>query len=119
MASEAFDLGYGVTVRKTCSVGWAAYPWCRSAFEAICAEESIALADAALYRAKAMGRNLGVGIVANDAAGRTPDKITLTALQEAKSPITRVIKSECPAPGGAADGELEATQPHPISDPSL
>ena len=61
MAAEPFDLGHGITVRKTCSVGWAAYPWSRGAFEAICAEESIALADAALYRAKALGRNQGVG----------------------------------------------------------
>ena len=55
MASEPFDLGHGITVRKTCSVGWSAYPWCRGAFEAICAEETIALADAALYQAKGSG----------------------------------------------------------------
>ena len=73
MASEPFDLGHGISVRKTCSVGWAAYPWSRSAFEALCAEESIALADAALYRAKALGRNQGVGIVATDAASQNPD----------------------------------------------
>ena len=64
MASDPFDLGQGITVKKTCSVGWAAYPWSRGAYEAICAEESIALADAALYQAKALGRNQGVGIVA-------------------------------------------------------
>src|ERR1700745_445251 len=77
MASEPFDLGHGITVRKTCSVGWAAYPWSRSAFEAICAEECIALADAALYRAKALGRNQGVGIVASDAASKQPEAIDL------------------------------------------
>ncbi len=52
MASELFDLGHGISVSKTCSVGWAAYPWSRGAYEAICAEESIALADAALYKAR-------------------------------------------------------------------
>ena len=70
MAAEPFDLGHGVSVSKTCSVGWAAYPWSRGAYEAICAEESIALADAALYLAKALGRNQGVGIVSTDAAAR-------------------------------------------------
>src|SRR5580693_8503455 len=35
MASEAFDLGHGVEVRKTCSVGWAPYPWSRGAYEAV------------------------------------------------------------------------------------
>ena len=33
MSSEPFDLGHGIAVRKTCSVGWAAYPWCRRAYE--------------------------------------------------------------------------------------
>ena len=33
MASEPFDLGHEILVRKTCSVGWAAYPWSRGAFE--------------------------------------------------------------------------------------
>jgi diguanylate cyclase (GGDEF)-like protein len=117
MASEAFDLGHGITVRKTCSVGWAAYPWCRGAFEALCAEESIGLADAALYRAKAMGRNLGVGILPNDAAGRNPDAITLASLQEVKSPLTRVVRTECPAPGTATEAELEGT--HPVNNPRL
>jgi two-component system sensor histidine kinase ChiS len=114
MASEPFELGHGVSVRKTCSVGWAAYPWCRGAFEAICAEESIELADTALYRAKAMGRNLGVGIVANDAAVRNPENVRLLSVQDAKSSLARTIRTECPAPGVTADAELEST--HPINN---
>jgi len=94
ISAEPFDLGHGIKVRKTCSVGWAPYPWCRSAFEALCAEESIALADAALYRAKALGRNLSVGLVASAAAGRNPDAISLASVQVANSPLTRIIKTE-------------------------
>ena len=93
MASEPFDLGQGITVKKTCSVGWAAYPWSRGAYEAICAEESIALADAALYRAKALGRNQGVGIVATDAASKNPEAITLSSVRENNSPLTRTIRT--------------------------
>src|SRR5258708_37240521 len=63
MAMDDFDLGHGISVRKTCSVGWAPYPWSRSAFEAICAEESMALTDAALYRAMAPGINQTFAIV--------------------------------------------------------
>jgi len=83
-------------VKKTCSVGWAAYPWSRGAFEAICAEESIALADAALYRAKALGRNQGVGIVATDAAGKNSEAINLTTIREGGPPLARTIRTECP-----------------------
>ena len=96
IASEPFDLGHGVAVNKTCSVGWAAYPWSRGAYESLCAEESIALADAALYHAKALGRNQGIGIVATEAAGQNPEAITLASVRETHSSFTRIIKTECP-----------------------
>jgi diguanylate cyclase (GGDEF)-like protein len=96
IASEPFDLGHGISVRKTCSVGWAAYPWCRTAYEAICAEESIALADAALYRAKAMGRNQGVGIVASDEANRKPETIEFVSIRENDSALARMIRTAGP-----------------------
>jgi len=107
MSAEAFDLGHGISVRKTCSVGWAAYPWCRGAFEALCAEEAIELADAALYRAKALGRNLGIGIVANDAAISNPAAITLLLVQQPSSPVARTIRTECPARGTLPPLEFE------------
>ncbi len=99
MAMDDFDLGHGISVRKTCSVGWAPYPWSRSAFEAICAEESIALADAALYRAKALGRNQSVGILPTDAASANPELIELAAIMEGRSPLARAVRTECPARG--------------------
>jgi diguanylate cyclase (GGDEF)-like protein len=116
MASEPFDLGHGITVRKTCSVGWAAYPWSRGAFEAICAEESIALADAALYRAKALGRNKGVGIVATDAASQNPEAIDLVTVREGNPPLARTIQTECPGakaalPVRAAAAPLSKSSP--------
>ena len=107
IASEPFDLGQGIAVTKTCSVGWAAYPWSRSAYEAICAEESIALADAALYKAKALGRNQSIGIVATDAAGQKPEAITLVSIREATSPLSRIIKTECPCGKAAQESDLE------------
>ncbi len=110
IASEPFDLGHGVTVRKTCSVGWSAYPWSRTAYEAICAEESIALADAALYRAKAFGRNLGVGIVATDAAGQDPEAIDLVSVCQGNPPLARTIKTECPGFGDVREADIEAVE---------
>ncbi len=103
IAAEPFDLGQGIRVKKTCSVGWAAYPWSRGAFEAICAEESIALADVALYRAKALGRNQGAGIVATDAANQTPEAINLESVREGNPPLARTIRTESPSPGTSAE----------------
>jgi diguanylate cyclase (GGDEF)-like protein len=111
MASERFDLGQGITVKKTCSVGWAAYPWSRGAFEAICAEESIALADAALYQAKALGRNQGVGIVATDAASQNPEAISLVSVRDGNSPLAHIIKTQCPCQPAAPASGPEAAQP--------
>lgn len=91
ISAEAFDLGNGVRVRKTCSVGWAAFPWSRAAYESVCAEETIELADTALYRAKAGGRNLGIGILPTDSATTSRGAITLQALQTDKGSLTRVV----------------------------
>jgi predicted signal transduction protein with EAL and GGDEF domain len=111
MASEPFDLGYGISVTKTCSVGWAAYPWSRGAYEAICAEESIALADAALYHAKALGRNQGVGIVATDVAAQSPEAVDLVTVRDGNPPLARLIRTACPAPNALSGAELAAAEP--------
>jgi diguanylate cyclase (GGDEF)-like protein len=96
MASEPFDLGNGTLVRKTCSVGWAPYPWSRSMFESICAEEVIALADTALYRAKALGRNQGVGILPVESSISSPETVSLANIQDCKSKFARMVRTDCP-----------------------
>jgi len=106
ISSEAFDLGHGIMVRKTCSIGWAAYPWCRDAYEALCAEESIALADAALYRAKSLGRNQAIGIVASGAAGQDPSAIDLVSVRGINSPLSREIGTQLCSQQPESDPEL-------------
>lgn len=98
MSSEDFDLGHGIRVRKTCSVGWAPFPWSRHSYESICAEEAIELADAALYRAKAAGRNQGVGILPSEAASAANNPVTLEALRSDKGILTRILPIRNPTP---------------------
>jgi len=111
MTAEPFDLGHGIQVRKTCSLGWAAYPWSRGAFEAICAEESIVLADAALYRAKDLGRNQGVGIVATEAASQNREAIDLVSIREGNPPLARTVRTECPGAQARLESRLDTAEP--------
>jgi diguanylate cyclase (GGDEF)-like protein len=111
LASEAFDLGHGVQVRKTCSVGWAPYPWSRRAYEAVCAEEVIELADTALYRAKTAGRNQGAGILPGDGALAAPHAITLHALQNDTGVLTRTVRVQNPSSGGFAQSQTLSLLP--------
>jgi diguanylate cyclase (GGDEF)-like protein len=111
MAAEPFDLGHGISVRKTCSVGWSPYPWSRVGYEAICAEEAIALADTALYRAKGLGRNQGVGILPADAANAAPDAIDLVTAQDVNSPFARTVKTPCPCRNAALEAGFGAAEP--------
>jgi len=117
MSFEPFDLGQGVVVRKTCSVGWAPYPWCRNAFESICAEEAIELADIALYRAKALGRNQGIGLLPSDSA-LASSEVDLVSVREPKSPLVRVLRTSPPNPLQNFEEEEEPTKPTKAANPS-
>ncbi len=57
------------TIYRTCSVGWAAYPWFPADPRAVSYEEVLTLADRGLNRAKQSGKNLAVGMLP---AGKLP-----------------------------------------------
>ncbi len=60
----------GETMYRTCSLGWAAFPWFADNPRAISYEEVLTLADRGLRQAKQLGKNRAVGIF--PATGKTP-----------------------------------------------
>jgi len=58
-----FDVGNGVQIHKTCSIGWAPFPWLRDDVGLLSIDNVIELADKALYLAKREGRNRSFGMV--------------------------------------------------------
>jgi diguanylate cyclase (GGDEF)-like protein len=78
VADTPFSLGgSGETWYRTCSLGWAAFPWFSENPQAIGYEEVLTLADRGLHQAKALGKNRAVGIV--PATGKLP-AITIEGL---------------------------------------
>ncbi|WP_347332226.1 two-component regulator propeller domain-containing protein [Marinimicrobium locisalis] len=57
-----FDIGRGKTLHKTCSIGYAAFPFYQKQPELLSWEQVIDTADRALYAAKRVGRNCWVGL---------------------------------------------------------
>jgi diguanylate cyclase (GGDEF)-like protein len=71
VADTPFSLGAsGETVYRTCSMGWAAFPWFLDDTRAVSYEEVLTLADRALNQAKQLGKNRAVGML--PASGRAP-----------------------------------------------
>jgi diguanylate cyclase (GGDEF)-like protein len=61
--SEQFDLGNNRKLARSCSLGWAAFPWLNPACSDLSVDEVLRLADRGLYIAKQAGRNQAVGLV--------------------------------------------------------
>jgi len=71
VADTPFCLGQsGDTITRTCSLGWAAFPWFVDNPRAVSYEEVLTLADRGLHRAKESGKNCAVGMM--PASGRVP-----------------------------------------------
>jgi len=71
VADSPFSLGgFGEPIHRTCSLGWAAFPWFPDNPRAISYEEVLTLADRGLHQAKQSGKNRAVGIL--PATGKVP-----------------------------------------------
>jgi diguanylate cyclase (GGDEF)-like protein len=73
IGTEAFQLSSG-SIRRTCSIGWAIFPWSPEDPEAVPYQDVLRLADQALYQAKNAGRNTAIGVLPGS-AGHHPDKV--------------------------------------------
>ena len=72
----------GATMRRTCSMGWAAFPWFPDDPRAVSYEEVLTIADRGLNRAKQDGKNCAVGM--SPAKGHSP---TTTVARTHSSPL--------------------------------
>jgi diguanylate cyclase (GGDEF)-like protein len=63
VADAPFKLGNtGETISRTCSLGWAAFPWFPDDPQAVSYEEVLTVADRGLNQAKQAGKNRAVGM---------------------------------------------------------
>ena len=65
IAQHTFKLPDGSDLKKTCSIGFACFPFLREAPAALTWEQVVDVADHALYAAKKSGRNRSVGLIAS------------------------------------------------------
>ncbi len=71
VADTPFSVGtLGKTIYRSCSLGWAAFPWFLNNPESVSYEEVLTLADRGLRQAKLSGKNRAVGIL--PATGKRP-----------------------------------------------
>lgn len=73
VCSHPFDLGNGVVLRMTCSLGFTTFPLLRGQPEKFGWEDAVELMDQCLYAAKKSGRDGWVGCLAQDAVSTEAD----------------------------------------------
>jgi diguanylate cyclase (GGDEF)-like protein len=86
-----FDVGNGVEVRKTCSVGWAPFPWLREDVGLLSIDNVIELADKALYLAKRAGRNRSFGIVPAEDALKSESSVSMENLRNCPPDLVEIV----------------------------
>ncbi|MCJ8268014.1 MAG: diguanylate cyclase [Psychrosphaera sp.] len=82
VANHEFTIGNDLTLKMTCSIGYASYPFMNQAPDAVTWEQIINIADNALYAAKKSGRNAWIGITSADTT--TDSDIAIKALGNTK-----------------------------------
>ena len=109
VGSHRFELGDGDTVRLSCSIGFTFFPFMPSTPNLVSWEQSLDMADRALYRAKQAGRNRWVGVLS--APGSDP-AVVMKRKNEDLEELARAGIVELPTGG---DTPSSPDETHPLS----
>ena len=86
-----FDVGNGVQVNKTCSIGWAPFPWMREDVGLLSIDNVIELADKALYLAKREGRNRSYGMLPAPGIYNSEKSVTIEYLRDCPPELVQIV----------------------------
>jgi diguanylate cyclase (GGDEF)-like protein len=86
-----FDVGNGVEVHKTCSIGWAPFPWLLEDVGLLSIDNVIELADKALYLAKREGRNRTYGLLPAADVYRSEKSVSIESLRDCPPDLVQIV----------------------------
>jgi len=86
-----FDVGNGVQIHKTCSIGWAPFPWLRDDVGLLSIDNVIELADKALYLAKREGRNRSFGMVPAAQIEKAEQGVSMERLRDYPPELVQIV----------------------------
>ena len=86
-----FDVGNGVEIHKTCSIGWAPFPWLLEDVGALSIENVIELADKALYLAKREGRNRSYGLLPAPDVYKSEKSVSIENLRDCPPDLVQIV----------------------------
>jgi diguanylate cyclase (GGDEF)-like protein len=86
-----FDVGHAVEIHKTCSIGWAPFPWLREDVGLLSIDNVIELADKALYLAKREGRNRAFGMLPSEDALKSDTDISMENLRDCPPDLVQIV----------------------------
>ena len=81
----------GVEIHKTCSIGWAPFPWLREDVGLLSVDNVIELADKALYLAKREGRNRSYGMVPAPEIEKSEKNVTIEKLRDCPPDLVQIV----------------------------
>jgi diguanylate cyclase (GGDEF)-like protein len=89
-----FDVGNGVQVHKTCSIGWAPFPWLLDDVGLLSIDNVIELADKGLYLAKREGRNRSFGMVPAANLNDREAEISMDRLRDCPPELVQIVSQQ-------------------------